>query len=231
MTSPDCSESAWQRIAVARRGGASRRRNVTARLAAARCAALAARRRVRRARRSSRSSSRTSASRACSAPKRARSSATCRSRSATRVDDEKAAPAVKALYATGFFRDVRLEVEDDVLVVIVQERPTISKIDIVGNKEFDKDTLKKALKDIGVAEARIFDRSALDRAEQEIKRQYIIARPLRGEGDDDGHAAGAQPRRRSTSPSRRATRRRSRGINIVGNKALHRERAAQRDAR
>src|SRR5215813_799442 len=90
-----------------------------------------------------------------------------------RVDEEKASAAVKALYATGFFRDVRLEVEGDVLVVIVQERPTISSIEIAGVREFEKDTLKKALKDIGVAEARIFDRSALDRAEQELKRQYI----------------------------------------------------------
>lgn len=90
-----------------------------------------------------------------------------------RVDDEKASAAVKALYATGFFRDVRLESENGVLVVIVQERPTISKIDISGTKEFDKDTLKKALKDIGIAESRIFDRSALERAEQEFKRQYI----------------------------------------------------------
>src|SRR6266567_5233255 len=90
-----------------------------------------------------------------------------------RVDDEKASAAVKALYATGFFRDVRLEAEDGVLVVIVQERPTISQIDIVGTKEFEKDVLRKALKDIGVVESRIFDRSALDRAEQEFKRQYI----------------------------------------------------------
>jgi outer membrane protein insertion porin family len=90
-----------------------------------------------------------------------------------RVDDEKASQAVKALFATGFFRDVRLEVEDGVLLVVVQERPTISKVDFSGNKEFDTDTLKKALKEIGLAEARIFDRSALDRAEQEMKRQYI----------------------------------------------------------
>jgi outer membrane protein insertion porin family len=91
-----------------------------------------------------------------------------------RIDDQKAAQAVKALFATGFFRDVRLEVEDNsILVVIVQERPTISKVDLVGNKEFDTDTLKKALKEIGLTEARIFDRSALDRAEQEIKRQYV----------------------------------------------------------
>jgi outer membrane protein insertion porin family len=90
-----------------------------------------------------------------------------------RVDDEKAAQAVKALFATGFFRDVRLEVQNDVLLVVVQERPTISKVDLTGNKEFDTDTLKKALKEIGIAEARIFDRSALERAEQEMKRQYI----------------------------------------------------------
>jgi outer membrane protein insertion porin family len=89
------------------------------------------------------------------------------------VDDEKISAAVKALYATGFFRDVRLERQGDVLVVIVQERPTISSLTFVGNKEFDTDTITKALKEIGVSESRIFDRSALDRAEQELKRQYV----------------------------------------------------------
>ena len=90
-----------------------------------------------------------------------------------RIDDERASQAVKALYATGFFRDVRLERQGDVLVVEVQERPTISSLTFVGNKEFDTDTIRKALKDIGLTEARIFDRSALERAEQELKRQYI----------------------------------------------------------
>src|SRR5512142_25812 len=90
-----------------------------------------------------------------------------------RVTDEKISDAVKALYATGFFRDVRLEAQGDVLVVAVQERPTISSLSFTGNKEFDTDTIKQALKDIGIAEARIFDRSSLDRAEQELKRQYI----------------------------------------------------------
>jgi outer membrane protein insertion porin family len=90
-----------------------------------------------------------------------------------RVTDEKISDAVKALYATGFFRDVRLEAQGDVLIVSVEERPTISSLTFVGNKEFDTDTIKKALKDVGIAEARIFDRSALDRAEQELKRQYI----------------------------------------------------------
>src|SRR5690349_9558286 len=90
-----------------------------------------------------------------------------------RVTDERIAEAVEALYATGFFRDVRLEAQGDVLLVTVQERPTISSLTFVGNKEFDSDTIKKALKEIGIAEARIFDRSALERAEQELKRQYI----------------------------------------------------------
>src|SRR6478609_55081 len=90
-----------------------------------------------------------------------------------RVTDEKISEAVKALYATGFFRDVRLEAQGDVLVVAVQERPTISSLTFVGNKEFDTDTIRKALKDVGIAEARIFDRSALERSEQELKRQYI----------------------------------------------------------
>lgn len=89
------------------------------------------------------------------------------------MDDDKAAQAVKALFATGFFKDVRLEADGDVLVVYLEERPAIASIDILGSKEFDKDTLKRALRDQGLAESRIFDRSVLDRAEQEVKRQYL----------------------------------------------------------
>ena len=89
------------------------------------------------------------------------------------MTDAKAADAIKALFATGFFKDVRIEVEGDVVVVIVQERPAIAQIDLVGVKEFDKDALKKGLKDVGLAESRIFDRAVLERAEQELKRQYL----------------------------------------------------------
>ncbi len=89
------------------------------------------------------------------------------------ITDEKAAAAVKALYATGFFKDVRLEADGDVLVVYLEERPAIASVDVTGSKEFDKDTLKRALRDQGLAESRIFDRAVLERAEQEIKRQYL----------------------------------------------------------
>jgi len=87
--------------------------------------------------------------------------------------DEKGAVAIKALYATGFFKDVRIEAEGNVLVVMVEERPAIAGVDFSGIKEFEKDQLTKALKEIGLAESRIFDRAMVDRAEQELKRQYL----------------------------------------------------------
>jgi outer membrane protein insertion porin family len=90
-----------------------------------------------------------------------------------RVTEANAAQAIKALFATGFFKDVRLGVDGDVLIVTVEERPAIASVDISGSKEFEEEALKKALRDTGLAEARIFDRALLDRAEQEIKRQYL----------------------------------------------------------
>jgi outer membrane protein insertion porin family len=89
------------------------------------------------------------------------------------MTDEKAAQAIRALFGTGFFRDVRLEVTGDVLIVLVEERPAIASIDLVGMKEFDKDQVKKGLREVGMQEGRIFDRAQLDQSEQEIKRQYL----------------------------------------------------------
>ena len=87
--------------------------------------------------------------------------------------DDKGTTAIKSLYATGLFKDVRLEVEGNVLVVEVEERPSIASVTFTGLKEFEKDALTKGLKDIGVGETRIFDKSLVDRAEQELKRQYL----------------------------------------------------------
>src|SRR5688572_7608646 len=89
------------------------------------------------------------------------------------MTDEKASQTIRALFATGFFRDVVLEAEDDVLVVVVQERPSIAQIAFTGMREFEKETVLKALAQIGLAEGRIFDKGLLDRAEQELKRQYL----------------------------------------------------------
>ena len=87
--------------------------------------------------------------------------------------DEKGAAAIRALFALGLFKDVRLETQGDVLVVIVEERPTVSGVEFVGLKEFDKDVLAKALKEIGLSDGRPFDKALTDKAEQELKRQYI----------------------------------------------------------
>lgn len=89
------------------------------------------------------------------------------------LDEEKSTEAIKALYATGFFKDVKLKSENGVLIVEVDERPAIAQISINGAKEFEKDKLIEGLKQAGISESRIFSRSLLDRAEQELKRQYI----------------------------------------------------------
>ncbi len=88
-------------------------------------------------------------------------------------NDESGAAAIRALFALGLFKDVRLDTQGDVLVVIVEERPSISEVEWVGLKEFDKDVLVKALKEVGIAEGRPFDKALADKAEQELKRQYI----------------------------------------------------------
>ncbi len=88
-------------------------------------------------------------------------------------DDDKGAAAIRALFALGLFKDVRLEATGNVLVVVVEERPTIADVEFAGTKEFDKDTLKKAMRDVGLTEGRPFDKALADRAEQELKRQYI----------------------------------------------------------
>jgi len=88
-------------------------------------------------------------------------------------NDDKAAASIRALFALGLFKDVRIEVNGDVLVVVVEERPTVANVEFVGTKEFDKEVLTKSLRDIGLADGRPFDKAQLDRAEQELKRQYI----------------------------------------------------------
>jgi outer membrane protein insertion porin family len=87
--------------------------------------------------------------------------------------DDKAAAALRALFATGLFKDVRIEIDGEVAVVIVEERSIIAAVSFVGLKEFDKDPLTKSLRDAGIGEGLPFDRALMDRAEQEIKRQYL----------------------------------------------------------
>src|SRR3954470_4015578 len=89
------------------------------------------------------------------------------------MTEEKAQAALRALYATGFFKDVRLEMNNEVLVIFVEERAAIAQIDFSGSKACDPETLRKVLRDIGMAEGRIFDKAMLDQPELEMKRQYL----------------------------------------------------------
>ena len=88
-------------------------------------------------------------------------------------NDEKGAAALRALFATGLYKDVRIEIEDKVVVVIVDERAIIANVDFVGLKEFDKEVLLKSLREVGIGEGLPFDKALADRAEQELKSQYL----------------------------------------------------------
>ncbi len=90
-----------------------------------------------------------------------------------RYDDDKGSAAIRSLFGLGLFSDVRLQVNGDVLVVIVEERPNVAGVSFSGIKEFSDDVLRNVLRDIGLTEGRPFDKALADRAEQELKRQYI----------------------------------------------------------
>ncbi|NOY66158.1 MAG: outer membrane protein assembly factor BamA [Gammaproteobacteria bacterium] len=88
-------------------------------------------------------------------------------------NNQKSVQSIKALFKTGFFKDVELKQEDQILVVELVERPSIAKIDITGNKDIESEELLAGLKNIGLAEGRVFNRSLLDKVEQELRRQYF----------------------------------------------------------
>ena len=89
------------------------------------------------------------------------------------IDSRSVPQIIRSLYKTGFFKDVRLERAGDVLNIVVRERPAIAQIEITGNKSIKTEDLKKGLNDIGLAEGRTFNRSVLDKIEQELRRQFF----------------------------------------------------------
>jgi len=87
-------------------------------------------------------------------------------------DDQLSAEAVRALFKTGFFKDVRLERDGGILVIILEERPSIGSITLSGNEDIRSEDLIDSLRQIGFAEGRTFNRSQLEKLEQELRRQY-----------------------------------------------------------
>ena len=88
------------------------------------------------------------------------------------MSDAKVGETIRALYKTGFFEDVQLDRQDNILVVTVKERPAINKLTVTGNKDIKSEQLLKGLSDIGLSEGGTFDRLSLDRVTQELRRQY-----------------------------------------------------------
>ncbi len=89
------------------------------------------------------------------------------------LSDEKTPELIRALYKTGFFKDVRLERDGNVLVVVVNERPAVAEIHFSGNQSIDDDALRNALKMAGLAEGRTFSQPVLDDIQREMEQQFF----------------------------------------------------------
>ncbi len=90
-----------------------------------------------------------------------------------RYTPELGAAAIRALFATGLFKNVSIRTTGDVVTVLVEERPVIANVDFVGTKEFEKKNLVAALKQVGLGDAQPYDQALVERAEQELKQQYL----------------------------------------------------------
>ncbi len=135
------------------------------------------------------------------------------------VRSEDYAEIIRVLFKTGFFTDVSLERNGDVLVITVTERPAIAELNISGNKDITTEDLEQSLKEVGLTQGRVFDRSLLDQVEQELIRQYFARGKYAVEID-----AKVKPLPRNRVAINleisEGTAARIRQINIVGNRAF-----------
>jgi outer membrane protein insertion porin family len=90
-----------------------------------------------------------------------------------KLDGARIGEAMRALYATGFFRDVEIRRDGNILLVVVVERPSIAKFEIKGNKDIKTEDLQKSLRNVGLATGKTFDRSVLDEVKQYLTDQYF----------------------------------------------------------
>ena len=90
-----------------------------------------------------------------------------------KLDGSRIGEAMRALYATGFFRDVEMRRDSNTLLVVVVERPSIAKFELKGNKDIKTEDLQKSLRNVGLAQGKTFDRSVLDEVKQYLTDQYF----------------------------------------------------------
>src|SRR5271170_4112349 len=124
--------------------------------------------------------------------------------------------AIRALYATGFFRDVQMRRDGNTLVVVVLERPSIESFEITGNKDIKTEDLQKSLRGVGLATGKTFDRSVLDDVTQYLTDQYF-SRGKYGVRIDTKVEEEAGNRVKIKIDIKEGNRAKIREINIVGN--------------
>jgi outer membrane protein insertion porin family len=90
-----------------------------------------------------------------------------------RLSPQRVREAIRALYDTGFFRDVELRWDGGTLIVAVLERPSIESFEITGNKDIKTEDLNKSLRNVGLATGKTFDRSVLEDVKQYLTDQYF----------------------------------------------------------
>ncbi|UDG81898.1 outer membrane protein assembly factor BamA [Candidatus Vallotia cooleyia] len=88
--------------------------------------------------------------------------------------DAKGSESIRALYATGFFSNVKVLAQHDVVVVNLKEKPIISLINLSGNHEFSKENLTNVLRAVGLSNGSHYNKTLIDKSRQELKRQYLI---------------------------------------------------------
>ena len=89
------------------------------------------------------------------------------------LDSSNVRSAIRELYRTGFFQDIRMDREGSILVITVRERPAIATVTLSGNKAIKEEELRRVLFDVGLSEGEVFDRLTLDRLKQELINQYF----------------------------------------------------------
>jgi outer membrane protein insertion porin family len=132
------------------------------------------------------------------------------------VTPQRVREAIRALYATGFFRDVQIRREGNALVVVVLERPSIESFEITGNKDIKTEDLQKSLRGVGLATGKTFDRSVLEDVTQYLTDQYF-ARGKYGVRIDTKVEEEAGNRVKIKVEIKEGNRAKIRQINIVGN--------------
>lgn len=109
------------------------------------------------------------------------------------ADDQRLVESTRALFKTGFFQDIQLGRDGDVLVITVVERPSVASIDIEGNKAISTEDLMKGLKQSGLAEGEVFQQATLEGVRNELLRQYVAQGRYSASVDTE---VVAQPRNR-----------------------------------